>query len=445
MPVRDSSLFWNQWLAAAVQAATAASAQDVEQGRTTERLAGFIDLIDALDRCDRDTGMVALVMDALALWYGADVRAYRQDFSGAFVLHTCLPAVDIGRAAGRLTGEWITSQHDVFRLDTPHRAEAIGWDGPAETTFVTVSVEDSVEWLLTVSGPGDSSFGVTLGLLSRIASVKLTHLRRDTVDRLRERLRSVLTFGDAPFDATARLALEAIARETGALSAQIATYDDPLHPPTLVIGWASAEDDPPPFVEAWTTQTTNQAITAGVAAGAGRTAVLALCAQQTGFSTRSARLGQSAAEMLGVWLSGAMVRPCDVRVAAASEYSTEFVGRLAAHVDRFGRLETGGALAVVLPDVKEFSGAHLDELIQMIQEQVRSSDLVGIVGSGAGVLIPEADRAAASALVDRLLKAAGGPRQLPIKVGVTTFPPLSESPDTLVRRALKNAHRGLAS
>ena len=145
--------------------------------------------------------------------------------------------------------------------------------------------------------------------------------------------------------------------------------------------------------------------------------------------------------MLGVWLAGAMLRQADLRLVADCEYSTEFVGRLAGHVDEFGRLKTGGALAVVLPAVADFSGAQLDDVMQAVQEQVRASDLIGIVGSGAGVLIPEADGAAASALAERLLKAAHRAGGIPVKIGITTFPPLTESPDTLVRRALTDARR----
>jgi hypothetical protein len=430
-----------QWLVAAIEAAMAASAENADQVRTMQRLAGIVDVIDVLSRCERETEIVALVMDAIAVWYDADVRVYRQDCSGAFLVHTCLPAVNPHNVTGRLAGEPIASRQDVFRLESMSDAVAIGWDGPADTLFAPLIVDDAIRWLLTVSGPMEPSISVTLGLLARIVSVRLTHLLRDTAEHLRERLRAWLTFGDAPFDATARQALETIARETGALSATIATYIDSQGPPALLIGWASGEEDIPPFMAAGTTQATTQTITVSVAAGSNVTAVLALRGDGTGFSTASAGLAQSAADMLGVWLAGAMVRQADLRLVADSEYSTEFVGRLAGHVDEFGRLKIGGTLAVVLPALADFSGAQLDDVMQAVQEQVRASDLIGIVGNGAGVLIPDADGAAASALVDRLLKATHRPGGLPVKIGVTTFPPLSESPDTLVRRALTDARR----
>ena len=431
-----------QWLVAAIEAAIGASAHDMDQVRGTERLAGIVELIDAVSRCDRDTEVMALVLDGIALWYDADVRVYRQDFCGAFVLEAYLPAVDPTTIAGRLDAVPIMSRHDVFRLESILDVQAIGWDGSPETTFVPFVIDDTTEWLVTVSGSLDPSLALTLGLLSRIVSVRLTHLLRDATDRLRGRLRSLLTFGDAPFDATVRLALEVIARETGALRSEVAVYHDPAQPPALAIGWAAGEDDTAPFVEAGTTTATNHAISVGIAAGSGATAVLALRADGSRFPAASVRLAQSAAEVLGLSLSGAMVRPHDVRVVTESEYSTEFVGRLGGYVDQYGRLRTGGVVAVVLPDVTEFSGVQLDEVIQVVQEHVQSSDVVGVVGTGAGVLIPEASRAAASALVERLSTAACRPGCPPVKVGVIAFTPLSESPDTLVRRALANAQRG---
>lgn len=436
--------FAAQWLGAAVEAARGGLAPERDQGQAAERLAALIDVIDALSQSAGETEVLALVMDAVALWYDVEVRVYRLELPDAFVLHACLPAVDAGRVAPRLDGESIVAGYRPFCGDDTTPCVS-GWDGDPAARFVPLSVDDSIEWLLTVSASADSTFDATLELLRRVVSVRLTQLSREAADRLRARLRRLLTFGDAPFDATTRLALELIARETGGFSARLASYRGPHSPVTLVIAWAMPEDEAPAFMEAYTMSTTSHAITIGMAAGAGMTAVLDLRAPQSTFSPASARLAHCAAEMLGVWLSGALVAPCEIRVPEASEYSMELIGRLAGRVDRFGRLETGGALAVVLPDVEERTGVQLDEVMQVVQQQVRSSDLVGVVCSGAGVLIPGAGPAAASAVVNRLLRAAGGPRHLPIKVGVTTFPPLSASPGSLVARALANARRRVAS
>jgi hypothetical protein len=404
----------------------------------------IVDLIEAVGQSDRDSDLMALATNAIASSHGGDIRAYKHDLSGGFVLHSCQPAGNAAVAAQRLSGHWASGRHEPFGLNATN-GEVVGWDGHAGTIFVPLCVDDSTEWLLTISGCADSRLGATVALLTRILSNRLTQLMNEAGDRLRKALRSLLTLGDAPFDAVARLALEQIAREAGALSAQVATYRQPQNPPALVIGWASPEDEAPPFVDAGTASTSSETITIGVALRSGMTAVLTLQAPPAGFSTGSARLAQVAADMLGVWLSGTMVRRSDVRTPAANEYSQELVGRLAGLVDRFGRLEAGGALAVVLPDVEEVTGMHLDEAIQAVQERVRSSDVVGIVGGGAGVLIPGAWRTAASVLADRLLKPRNGPDRVPLRVGVTTFPPRSASPEVLVGRALSKARWGLTA
>jgi len=434
-----------QWLVAAIEAAIAASAQDAVRARTAERLASIIDVIDALSRSQCEREILSLAMDALALWYDADVRVYRCDTSGEFLLESCLAGVERRHGDLRLSGACMGTRQEVFRLESTDDAEAAGWTGAADTLFVPIVIDDSTEWLLTVSGAGESAFAVTLGLLSRVVSVRLSYLQRESDDRLRGRLRAVLTLGDAPFDATLRLALEAIARETGALSAQLATYGDPHCPPLLVVGWAYGEDELPPFTDACTTRATSHAITAGAAAGSGLTAVLAVRAEGPGFSTRAVKLAQVAADLLGIWLSGALLRPRDIRVAADSDYATEFVGRLADHVDRFGRLKTGGTVAVVLPPAAGPSGVQLDEVMQVVQDHVRSSDVVGVVGTGAGVFIPEANREAAASLVTRLVRGAQQSGAMTVRVGITTFPPVSESPETAVQRARVNAREESAS
>ena len=100
-------------------------------------------------------------------------------------------------------------------------------------------------------------------------------------------------------------------------------------------------------------------------------------------------------------------------------------------------------VAIMLPDVTNPTGAQLDDVVQIVQDQVRASDLVAVVEAiGAGVLLPEASRDVAAAIVGRLLEAARRVGMTPARVGVATFTPSSESPETLLRRALMNARRG---
>jgi hypothetical protein len=99
----------------------------------------------------------------------------------------------------------------------------------------------------------------------------------------------------------------------------------------------------------------------------------------------------------------------------------------------------------MLPDVTDPTGSQLDDVVQIVQDQVRASDVVAIVEAiGAGVLLPEASRDVATAIVGRLLEAARKVGMSAARVGIATFTPASESPETLLRRALMNARRGSA-
>jgi hypothetical protein len=253
-----------------------------------------------------------------------------------------------------------------------------------------------------------------------------------------------LTFGDAPFSATAQIALEAIAVETGATGAQLTIYYEPDAAPVLSVQWGTGHREAA-FVEAGTTAIASDNIALGAAAGSGVTVVLSLRRESGGFAPAAVRLARAGTTMLAIWISGALIRPTEVRIPSEPEYASEFVTRLRGQVDGLGRLKVGGAVAVMLPDVTDPTGSQLDDVVQIVQDQVRASDVVAIVEAiGAGVLLPEASRDVATAIVGRLLEAARKVGMSAARVGIATFTPASESPETLLRRALMNARRGSA-
>ena len=61
------------------------------------------------------------------------------------------------------------------------------------------------------------------------------------------------------------------------------------------------------------------------------------------------------------------------------------------------------------------------------------------------LVIPEANREAAASLVTRLVRGAQQSGAMTVRVGITTFPPVSESPETAVQRARVNAREESAS
>ena len=136
----------------------------------------------------------------------------------------------------------------------------------------------------------------------------------------------------------------------------------------------------------------------------------------------------------------------DPRMDAAAAGTSALVGRLKGQLDSAGHLKIGGALAVVLPEPSPPTGPQLDEAMQILQDHVRASDIIGLVeSSGAGVLLPNASASVASALVGRLEGAARTRGLQSARIGVTTFAPFSEVPEALLMRASARARRADAS
>jgi len=435
-----------QWLVAAIEADLAATLKRVSEALDLERAAGSFDVVDALTELQSDRSIIARLMDALALWYDADVYAYRQDLSGAFLLYASLPGADAERVAPQLLGHRLWGRGEVFSPESPREIEEFGWSAAmGHTLFVPIVVDRSTEWLLAISDVRDDpATRQKLGIFRRVVGTLLTNLQYQAVDRLTRKLSAILLRGNAPFYATARMAFEAVAVETGATSVQFATFEvkNERPAPSLALQWGGAAGDVAPFVDAETTTLSAGAIAVGVGAGPGVIAVLSLKCKTGEFTPVAQRLARSAASTIGAWLSGSIRGSEEVRVPQQAEYGVDLMGRLQQQVDRFGHVRVGGALAVVLPKEQVPTGQTIDDAVELIEQHVRPSDVIGAVGdSGAGVLLSDANRDVAAAVTGRLLRAARE-KLLGVRVGVAMFAASTESPRAVLDRALMNARRG---
>jgi hypothetical protein len=436
-----------QWLVAAIESSLVVSLRRAGDTHDLSRAAGAFDVVDALTQLHTDREIIGLLMDAVALWYDADVYVYHQDLSGTFSMYASLPGAAVERAAPQLLGHQFWGRGDVFSPESHGELEALGWSASmGHTLFVPITIDQSTEWLLAVSGAVDDvSIRQTLGALARVAGALLADLQHQTTDRLARKLASILVFSSAPVHATARTAFEALAAETGASSVLFAAFEVEAgrNRPVLSLRWGGSDDDVVSFVDAETTSLAPQAIAVGVGTGSGLTAVLSLKRDTGTFAPLAQRLVRSAAATIGIWLSGSLLTSRDLREPAADDYGGELVQRLRNQVDRFGHVRVAGAVAVVLPQSQAPEGQSIDEAVDLIEHHVRPSDVIGAVGgTGAGVLLAEATRDVASAVVGRLLRAAREKGLMAVRVGVAMFAASTESPEAVLERALMNARRG---
>src|SRR5204862_7847343 len=143
-----------QWLTAAVEATIDATALRSDETHAAERFGTIIDLVEAFGRMDDDRQLIDLTVEALAMWYDADVRGYRQDVSGQFVLEAWLPGLDVSQAVRSLPGNAVWDHDEVFRLESPRDFEGLGGDpGLGGTLLVPLAVEGPTVRLLHVSAP----------------------------------------------------------------------------------------------------------------------------------------------------------------------------------------------------------------------------------------------------------------------------------------------------
>jgi hypothetical protein len=396
-----------QWLTAAIESTIGAtSATPVEEPQSPERLSALADVLEAFSTLRDPRDVIDLAVEAIALWYDTDVRAYRRDLAGGFVLDAWLPGVDEAGLPRRLHSSAIWARDEIVRLESLRDLEDLGWDArTTDAAFVPVRVADSVEWIITVTGRTDGSMTAMLMFLRRFVGLLLAGLERDAEDRARHRISAGLAQSDAAFDATLRLALE---RGTEALRASGArlTVFDAERAPALTAAYGEVSAERILWVGAGEVAALPHALVVSIEAAPETVAVFRFERRAGRFSTADARLARCAAGAIGGWLSGTFAHAG--RAAASSEPEpADFVGRLGREIERVRRTEGEGVLALVRPDAPIATGSELVHVARIVQESVRSSDVTGMVSTrAAGAVLVGAPATAAAAVYGRLRRVA---------------------------------------
>lgn len=402
----------------------------------TDRTTSILNVIEGVARSAQPRDLLVLVMDAFAALYDADVRLYRRDVSAMFVLADSRRKAGAAEPAERFSDALIPNTTGVFRLtgvvelfDAPRRMETI---------FAGLGVGDAAEWLLLVSAEQNPTLESTLTLVSRVVNQRLAALERESLDQFRRRLHSVLCFGDPPFYALLRMALETVATEIGAQSAQLTVYTRQGGAPKLAVHYRR-RDAAPAETDAAHDGTLNSAMRTAI----GRTLVMALDLRRASPEPlgRAERVTRAACGELRLWLSGVLTNRSDLTSLVEEEFAAQFVQRIRGSRDEAPPpVPIDGAVVVVLPDVPPRTPIAIDDMIEVLQQQLRTADLVGpIDAEGAWVLLPGASSSVSSAIMARLSRATRAQGSHAVRMGVAVFGPSQEAPEQLLQRALINA------
>jgi hypothetical protein len=336
----------------------------------------------------------------------------------------------------------VWDHHEVFRLDSPRDFEDLGWDPQlGDTLFVPLAVEDSTEWLLTVTGVTEPSIEATLTLLRRVVSLLLTQLDRDVISRVARMTAGRLALCDAPFDEVVRMGLETLAGGIGASGSQVAIYRQGQGAPATSIQWGTIEHDPG-LVEVGHDSATPHGIASPVVAGPGVTAVFWCEKQIETFSAADARIAHSVATMFANWFCGTLIKRGDPAGEPAPRPSSDLMERMRESVDRRSRIVFTGSLAIVAPEMELPAAVELDELEHVVRRGVRSSDAIGVVSDNAvGILLEGVDEPTGRLIVGRMLGVCQTCGFRSLRVGMTTFHASSDTVDAILEQAFSNVRR----
>ena len=425
-----------QWLTAAIEGMACASAARFEEAPSPRRVDALIDVVEVFHHVDDARQLIELTVEAVALWYDADVRAYRQDLSGTFVLDTWLPGIDLSRVPLELSENAAWERDQVFRLESFRDLEKAGWDvRSGETLFVPIAIDDRVRWLITVTGGGDDGIGDMLEFFRRFDGLLLSSLERDAEEALRRRLVDQLCLDDAPFDATIQLGVEVSSMGIGATAGRLEVFYGANAVAALSSTWGSFARDAAgiPGEE----MATARQMTMRAAIGAHVMAVFTFQKEGGAFSSGDARLARAAVTAFANWLSGTFRSHADFLDPGSATRSLDFAGKLGADVEHARRENRGGALVVVRPRGPALRGAGLNDVAQVLEHHVRDSDTVGVMADAAAALLRELPVEMIGVVTDRLLSAARE-RDIDIQVSILSLALSSESSEALVNRALSS-------
>ena len=423
---------------------------ETDEGDRLRRLSAIMRFLGHIRESADERELVHAIIQAAAVWYDLDARAYRRELNGRFVLDAWLPGTDVASDPQELDVLALVSREGPTHISSLAEIEQLGWRTiQGEVSLLPIVAADQVRRLVVVSGAIGRDIEATLMLVCRSAGSVLEQFSakrgRDVQERLARRIAEVR----GPFQSCVRAVVEEFVSAVGAAGARVAVKPANQRALTLFStgnGWTS-EPVPPLGPDASEIGMARIALAFGL--GNDSTAVIELLAPgDRTFSLDNVNVARVGGRILSVWLSGISVgasqRPVDRAEAPAV---APFEDRIHEELSRARRLSlSGGVLVATVPG----TGGVLDTkilstVIRTVRAELRSSDLLGQLATGdiAAVLVrTNSDGVARAALrVRQRLEAQARMHQLPaVVVGHALYPAGGvESPAALVNRARQDA------
>jgi hypothetical protein len=425
-----------------------------DEGDRLRRRAAVMRFLSHMRECATERDLMLSVIQAGAVWYDLDARAYRRELDGRFSLEAWLPGADVTHDPQVLDVDAVLAGDGPTRISSINELEQFGWQSvPGEVVLLPIVAADRVNRLLVLVGQVDRDVEAILVAVCKSAGAVVEQLGERRGQEVRTRLVNRAGEVDEAFQSSVHDLVTEYMTAVDAVAVRVIVRR-PGHPPVTVCStsetiWASS---PVPVLAPGQAEVSAARIAMGFALIKGASGVVELLAPPARpFSPERLQAAQAGLDVLSVWLAGFSIgfsktagEPT-IQAPAAPPFEDAMRDELA----RATRLSlSGGVLVASVPGAQGPDPRVLSLVIRTVRAELRSADLLGQLTGGdiAAVLVrtnPEGVARAAERVRERLDSLARDHQLPPVVLGHVLYESGQRgSPSALVEKARRQA--GLA-
>lgn len=393
----------------------------LDAGDRIRRLAAMMRFLSQMHEIGAEPDLLQAVLQAAAVWFDLDVRAYRRELDGRDRLALWLPGADLEGEPPELHCAALGLTTAPRRVTAMADFDRLGWhQAQREVVLLPIAPAGQVRWVLIVPGTIDRDEETALALMARTAASVLEKLAARDARALADRLAAALPTADGQVGRVAGELLQqlmaAVSAVRGALAIRRSTAPQPD-----VLAAVGDFGSPGPSWDDLGDQAvmTAERLAVSLPLGSGATGLIDLRSRpEKPFGVAEANFVAAGVSVVRAWLAGVAV------ALAATEFETAPVSERAepsqtVPAQRASDLDqaihqavgsarkislTGGILLVGVSGVEREAEAKARRLaVESMRAELRSSDLLGQLATGdLAALLPRTTREGAAKAARRL-------------------------------------------
>ena len=424
-----------------------------DEGERFRRQTAVMRFLAQMGEIGGERELVQSLIQAAAVWYDLDARAYRRDPGGRFVMDMWLPGAEPTTYPQELDWATFVADKGSVRVSSMADLEQLGWRSfQGEAVLLPIVRRRETPWLIVIAGTIPHEAEANLVVACRMAGAALEHLGAGQAREIQVRLARRIAEADGPLTLIAQTAFEELLSAVGAARGRLVVRaSDTVRPVTLAVVGGALTLPPPDLDHAGTEISPDQIVIVAPLTGAGAAAIELRAFDRVPFTHGQALVAEAGATVLGSWLSGVTSAIGGGLAEQAGEVrpSPTLEDAIGGEMERVKRLSLkGGVLVASFASGGSPGERAVRLLIEAMREELRSSDLLGQLASGeiAALLVRASADGVMSAAwrVRKRLETLARERKVPpIVLGHALYAEKGAEPlSALVERARSGASGG---